>query len=52
MPVRSVICSALAVGALGLAAPAAANAAFTVVASPNAFTGNNDLHGVGASSAV
>jgi hypothetical protein len=51
MPVRSVICSALAVGALGLAAPAAANAAFTVVASPNAFTGNNDLQGVGASSA-
>jgi hypothetical protein len=50
MPLRSVICSALAVGALGLAAPAAANASFTVVASPNAFTGNNDLHGVGASS--
>ena len=51
MPLRSVICSALAVGAIGLAAPAAANAAFTVVASPNAFAGNNDLHGVGASSA-
>jgi hypothetical protein len=51
MPLRSVICSALVVGAIGLAAPAAANAAFTVVASPNAFTGNNDLNGVGASSA-
>ena len=51
MPLRSVICSALAVGAIGLAAPAAANAAFTVVPSPNAFTGNNDLNGVGASSA-
>jgi hypothetical protein len=51
MPLRSVICTALAVGVLGLAAPAAANAAFTVVASPNAFTGNNDLNGVSASSA-
>jgi hypothetical protein len=50
MPLRSVICSALAVGAIGLAAPAAANAAFTVVASPNAFAGNNELHGVSASS--
>jgi hypothetical protein len=51
MPLRSVICTALAVGAVGLGAPAAANAAFTAVASPNAFTGNNDLNGVGASSA-
>src|SRR5215472_10066152 len=51
MPLRSVICTALAVGVIGLAAPTAANAAFTVVPSPNAFTGNNDLNGVGASSA-
>ena len=51
MPLRSMICTALAVGAIGLAAPAAANAAFTPVVSPNAFTGNNDLNGVGASSA-
>jgi hypothetical protein len=50
MPRRFVICSALAVGAIGLAAPAAANAAFTVVASPNAFMGNNESRGVGASS--
>ena len=51
MAVRAVVRTALALTTVGLVAAGAANAAFSVVASPNAFTGNNNLNGVGANSA-
>jgi hypothetical protein len=51
MAVRAAVRAALALSAVGLVAAVPANAAFTVVPSPNAFSGNNTLNGVGASSA-
>lgn len=48
MPVR--LTTALAAAVLALAAPAVADAAFTVVPSPNAPAGQNNLSGVRASS--
>ena len=51
MAVRAVVRAVLAVSALGLLAAGPANAAFSVVPSPNACAGNGTLNGVGASSA-
>ena len=51
MAVRAVVRTALALTTVGLVAAGPANAAFSVVPSPNAFAGNNTLNGVSASSA-
>jgi streptogramin lyase len=48
MAVRAVVRIALALSAVGLFAAGPANAAFSVVPSPNAGAGNNALNGVGA----
>ena len=46
MQVRTVARAALAVAALSLSAAAPARASFSLVPSPNAFTGDNKLNGV------
>jgi hypothetical protein len=51
MAIRAVARTALVLTAVGLVAAVPANAAFSVVASPNAGAGNNTLNGVSASSA-
>jgi hypothetical protein len=51
MAVRAVARTALALTAVGLVAAVPANAAFSVVPSPNAGAGNNTLNGVSARSA-
>jgi hypothetical protein len=51
MAVRAVVRTALALSAVGLFAAGPANAAFSVVPSPNAGVGNNMLNGVSAGSA-
>jgi hypothetical protein len=51
MAVRAVARTALALTAVGLVAAVPANAAFSVVPSPNGGAGNGTLNGVGASSA-
>jgi hypothetical protein len=51
MAVRAVVRTALALSAVGLFAAGPANAAFSVVPSPNAGAGNNALNGVSAGSA-
>jgi hypothetical protein len=51
MAVRAVVKTALALSAVGLLAAGPANAAFSVVPSPDAGAGNNMLNGVGAGSA-
>jgi len=51
MGVAATVRAALALTAVGLVAAVPANAAFSVVPSPNASAGNNDLNGVDASSA-
>ena len=51
MAVRAVVRTALALSAVGLFAAGPANAAFSVVPSPNAGAGNNMLNGVSAGSA-
>jgi hypothetical protein len=51
MAVRAVVRAVLATSALGLLAAGPANAAFSVVTSPNGAAGNGNLNGVSASSA-
>ena len=50
MAIRAVVSTALALSAVGLIAAGPANAAFSVVPSPNAGAGNNMLNGVSAGS--